>query len=469
MKMEKYDVLVIGGGPGGYVAAIKSAQLGKKVACVDNQKFLGGTCLNVGCIPSKSLLHSSHQYHQAKHDFKSQGIEFEGLSFSLDKMMERKVSTLSGLGQGIAGLFKKNKIDYYNGFASFSSEKEVVLTLNDGERKSITADNIIIATGSTPITLPNIIIDEEKIMTSDGALSLKKVPEKLIVIGAGVIGLEMASVWSRLGAKVEIIEFADNVLPGFDSDIRREAKKIFEKQSLTFKLSSKVTKAEISGKRVNVEVAAVDGGAIEKLNCDVVLVAIGRKANTKGLGLENIGVKLDERGRIAVDDKFSTNVPGIYAIGDVIVGPMLAHKASDEGAVVAEIIDGQHGHINYDTVPGVVYTHPEIAVVGKTEDELKQKNIAYKVGKFPFLANSRARTSGETDGFVKIVACAKTDEVLGAHIIGASAGELIGEIVLAMEFKAASEDIARICNPHPSLSEAVKEAELATYFKPIHF
>jgi dihydrolipoamide dehydrogenase len=467
--MEKYDVLVIGGGPGGYVAAIKSAQLGKKVACVDNQKFLGGTCLNWGCIPSKSLLHSTHQYHQAKHDFAARGIEFTGLSFSLDKMMENKTSTLSGLGQGISGLFKKNKIDYYNGFANFSKSKEVLMNLNNGEKKSITADHIIIATGSTPITLPNIAVDEERIMTSDGALSLKKVPEKMIVIGAGVIGLELGSVWSRLGTKVEIVEFADNILPGFDSDIRREAKKIFEKQGLTFKLSSKVTKAQVIGEKVKVEISAATGGDVEKLDCDVVLVAVGRKPNTQGLGLENIGVELDARGRIAVDSKFSTNITGVYAIGDVIAGPMLAHKASDEGVVVAEIIDGQHGHINYDTVPGVVYTHPEIAVVGKTEDELKQNNISYKVGKFPFLANSRARTTGETEGLVKIIACAKTDEVLGAHIIGASAGELIGEVVLAMEFKAASEDLARICNPHPSLSEAVKEAALATYFKPIHF
>ena len=467
--MEKYDVLVIGGGPGGYVAAIKSAQLGKKVACIDNQKFLGGTCLNVGCIPSKSLLHSTHQYHQAKHDFAARGIEFKGLSFSLDKMMENKTSTLSGLGQGISGLFKKNKIDYYNGFANFSKNKEVLVNLNSGEKKSITADHIIIATGSTPITLSNITVDEERIVTSDGALSLKKVPEKMIVIGAGVIGLELGSVWSRLGTQVEIVEFADNILPGFDSDIRREAKKIFEKQGLTFKLSSKVTKAQVIGEKVKVEISSATGGDVEKLDCDVVLVAVGRKPNTQGLGLENIGVKLDERGRIAVDSKFSTNAPGVYAIGDVIAGPMLAHKASDEGVVVAEIIDGQYGHINYNTVPGVVYTHPEIAVVGKTEDELKQNNVSYKVGKFPFLGNSRARAVGETEGLVKIIACAKTDEVLGAHIIGASAGELIGEVVLAMEFKAASEDLARISNPHPSLSEAVKEAALATYFKPIHF
>ncbi|WPX96626.1 dihydrolipoyl dehydrogenase [Candidatus Bandiella euplotis] len=468
--MEKYDVLVIGGGPGGYVAAIKAAQLGKKVACVDNKKFLGGTCLNVGCIPSKSLLHSTHQYHQAKHDFIRHGIEFKELNFSLDKMMKNKQDTLEGLGNGIAGLFKKNKIIYYNGFASFNSiGKEVVVNLNNGEKKTISAESIIIATGSTPIMLPNILVDEEKIITSDGALSLKTVPNKMIIIGAGVIGLELGSVWSRLGAKVEIVEFADNILPGFDNDIRKEAKKLFEKQGLAFRVSSKVIKAEVIGKKVNIEIEAVQNGVVEKIDADVVLVAIGRKANTKGLGLENIGINLDERGRVSVNNKFSTNVTGIYAIGDVIAGPMLAHKASDEGVAVAEIINGQHGHVNYNTVPGVVYTHPEIAVVGKTEDELKQNKVPYKVGKFPFLANSRARTSNETDGFVKIVACANTDEVLGAHIIGASAGELIAEIVLAMEFKASSEDIARICNPHPSLNEAIKEAALATYFKPIHF
>jgi dihydrolipoamide dehydrogenase len=466
--MEKYDVLIIGGGPGGYVAAIKAAQLGKKVACVDNKQFIGGTCLNVGCIPSKSLLNITHKYHDAKHNFASRGIECKDISFSLDKIMKTKDSTVSGLGQGIAGLFKKNKVDYFNGLGKFESNNKISVALNSGENKLLEADNIIIATGSVPVTLPNIKIDEEKIVTSDGALSLKKVPKKMIVIGGGVIGLELGSVWSRLGTKVAVVEFADNILFGFDSDIRKEARKVFEKQGLTFKLSSKVTSAQIKNGKVEVEITLISGGNSEKVDCDVVLVAVGRKPNTESLNLAKIGIKLDEKGRVIVNGQFKTNISNIYAIGDVIAGPMLAHKASDEGVVVAEIIDGQHGHVNYDTIPGVVYTHPEIASVGKTEDELKNNNVLYKVGKFPFLANSRARTSGETDGFVKIIACKKTDQILGVHIIGDAAGELIAEATVAMEFKAASEDLARICNPHPTLNEAIKEASLATYFKPIH-
>ncbi|WHA05018.1 dihydrolipoyl dehydrogenase [Candidatus Bandiella numerosa] len=466
--MEKYDVLIIGGGPGGYVAAIKAAQLGKKVACIDNKQFIGGTCLNVGCIPSKSLLNITHKYHDAKHNFASRGIECKDISFSLDKIMKTKDSTVSGLGQGIAGLFKKNKVDYFNGLGKFESNNKISVALNGGENKLLEADNIIIATGSVPVTLPNIKIDEEKIVTSDGALSLKKVPKKMIVIGGGVIGLELGSVWSRLGAKVEVVEFADNILFGFDSDIRKEARKVFEKQGLTFKLSSKVTSAQIKNGKVEVEITSISGGNSEKVDCDVVLVAVGRKPNTESLNLGKIGIKLDEKGRVMVNGQFKTNISNIYAIGDVIAGQMLAHKASDEGVVVAEIIDGQHGHVNYDTIPGVVYTHPEIASVGKTEDELKNNNVEYKIGKFPFLANSRARTSGETDGFVKIIACKKTDQILGVHIIGDAAGELIAEATVAMEFKAASEDLARICNPHPTLNEAIKEASLAAYFKPIH-
>jgi dihydrolipoamide dehydrogenase len=467
--MESYDVLIIGGGPGGYVAAIKASQLGKKVLCVDNKEFIGGTCLNVGCIPSKSLLYSTHQYHNAKHGLSERGIEVKGVTISIDKMMKNKMDTLDRLGQGIAALFKKNKIDYYNGFASFNTDKTVSVALNSGEKKNVSAKNIIIATGSSPASLPNIKVDEEKIVTSTGALSLKKVPEKMIVIGAGVIGLELGSVWSRVGAKVEVIEFADSILPGFDNDIKKEAKKIFEKQGLNFNLASKVTKANLSGSKVKVEVSSVDGKTTYNMECDVLLVAVGRKANTDGLKSDSLGIKLDDGGRVIVDEKFSTNVSGVYAIGDVIAGPMLAHKSSEEGAVVAEIIDGQHGHINYDAIPSVIYTQPEIATVGKTEEELKQSGVEYKVGKFPFLANSRARICGETDGFVKIIADKKTDQILGAHIIGASAGELIAEIVLGIEFKAASEDIARICNPHPTLNEAVKEAALATHFKPIHF
>ncbi len=466
--MEKYDILVIGGGPGGYVAAIKAAQLGKKVACVDNKEFLGGTCLNVGCIPSKSLLNITHKYHDAKHNFASRGIECKDISFSLEKIMETKYSTLSGLGQGIAGLFKKNKIDYFNGIGEFETNNRILINSNNGDNITIEAENIIIATGSVPITLPDIEIDEEKIVTSDGALSLEKVPNKMIVIGAGVIGLELGSVWSRLGASVEVVEFADDILPGFDLDVRKEAKKIFEKQGLSFKLTSKVTSAQVIEYKVEVNISSVSSDDSEKMDCDVVLVAVGRKPNTKSLNLDKVGIKLDDRGRVIVDGQFKTNIPNVYAIGDVIAGPMLAHKASDEGVVVAEIIDGQHGHIDYNTIPSVVYTHPEIAFVGKTEDELKKDQIDYKVGKFPFLANSRARTSLETDGFVKILACKESDQVLGVHIIGDAAGELIAEAAVAMEFKAASEDLARICNPHPTLNEAIKEAALATYFKPIH-
>jgi dihydrolipoamide dehydrogenase len=382
--------------------------------------------------------------------------------------METKDSTVSGLGQGIAGLFKKNKIDYFYGLGKFESNNTISVDLNDGENKLLEADNIIIATGSIPVALPNIQIDEERIVTSDGALSLKKVPKKMVVIGAGVIGLELGSVWSRLGADVEVIEFADNILPGFDNDVRKEAKKIFEKQGLIFKLSSKVTSAQVIEDKVEIEIASVASDSSEKMDCDVVLVAVGRKPNTEVLGLDKVGIELDEKGRVVVDGQLRTNIPNIYAIGDVIAGPMLAHKASDEGVIVAEIIDGQHGHVNYDAIPSVIYTHPEIATIGRTEDELKKNSVEYKIGKFPFLANSRARTSGETDGFVKIIACKETDQVLGAHIIGDAAGELIAEIAVAMEFKAASEDLARVCNPHPTLNEAIKEASLATYFKPIH-
>ena len=448
--MEKYDILVIGGGPGGYVTAIKAAQLGKKVACIDNKEFLGGTCLNVGCIPSKSLLNTTHKYHEAKHNFSSKGIECKDVSFSLEKIMEVKYSTLSGLGQGIAGLFKKNKIDYFNGIGEFETNNRILINSNNGENVTVEAENIIIATGSVPVTLPGIEIDEEKIVTSDGALSLKKVPNKMIVIGAGVIGLELGSVWSRLGASVEVVEFADDILPGFDLDVRKEAKKIFEKQGLSFKLASKVTSAQVIEDKVEVNISSVSSDDSERMDCDVVLVAVGRKPNTESLNLDKVGIKLDDRGRVIVDGQFKTNIPNVYAIGDVIAGPMLAHKASDEGVVVAEIIDGQHGHIDYNAIPSVVYTHPEIASVGKTEDELKKDQIDYKVGKFPFLANSRARTSLETDGFVKILACKESDQVLGVHIIGDAAGELIAEAAVAMEFKAASEDLARICNPHPT-------------------
>lgn len=466
--MKKYDVLVIGGGPGGYIAAIKSAQFGKKVLCVDNKKLLGGTCLNTGCIPSKSLLDISHKYYDAKHHFEPEGIQCREIGFSLDKMMEAKNKTVSNLGQGILGLFKKNKIDYLNGTGKFQSKDTVLVSLNNGENEIVKADNIIIATGSVTTTLPNIIVDEDKIITSDGGLSLKKVPNKMTIIGAGVIGLELGSVWSRLGAEVQIIEFASNILPGFDSDIRKEALKILKKQGLNFILSSKVESAQLKNDKVEVQFSSISSNYTEKIECDTVMIAVGRKANTRSLNLDAADIKLDQQGKIIVNKYFETNVKNIYAIGDVVSGPMLAHKASDEGIAVSEIINKQHGHVNYNCIPNVVYTNPEIASVGQTEDELKKHRYDYKVGRFPFLANSRARVSRQTEGFVKIISCKQSDQILGAHIIGASAGELIAELTLAMEFKASSEDLARICNPHPTLNEAIKEASLATYFKPIH-
>jgi dihydrolipoamide dehydrogenase len=465
--MKKCDILVIGAGPAGYVTAIKSAQLGKNVICVDNNNHLGGTCLNVGCIPSKSLLQSSHHFYKAKNEFKNHGIHCQKLSFSVTEMMQHKDDSLKGLGQGIAGLFKKNKIEHLNGLASFKDKNTVNVQLKDGGKEEINAENVIIATGSNPIHLPNIAIDEKNILTSTGALSLNAVPKKMVVIGAGVIGLEIGSVWARLGADVTIVEFTDNVLNGFDQDVCKETQKSMQKQGLKFMLSSKVTAAKAGKTNVVLEIESKNG--TEKMTADKLLVAVGRKANTDKLGLENIGVKTDQHGRIEVDSHYQTAAKNIYAIGDVIAGPMLAHKASDEGIAIAEILSGQAGHVNYDTIPNVVYTHPEIASVGKSENQLKDEAIEYNVGKFPFMANSRGRVIGETEGFVKILACKKTDTVLGVHIVSANAGELIAEAAVAMEFKAASEDLARICNPHPTLNEAVKEAALATFAKPIHF
>ncbi len=466
--MKKYDVVVIGGGPGGYVASIKAAQLGKKVACIDNSPFLGGTCLNVGCIPSKSLLNSTHKYYDAKNKFGEFGITFSDLAFSLDKMMKKKDESLQGLAKGIEGLFKKNKIDHFRGTGSFFSTKEVEVLTKDG-KEMIGADNVIIATGSSPVYLKNIEIDEKNIVTSTGALSLPSVPKTMAVIGAGVIGVEMASVWARLGAEVTLIEHGSDILPSFDHDIQKEAKKIFEKQGMIFRINAKVTKAAKKDSDVEIQIEDAKTGSLSALNADVLLVAVGRKPNTQFLNLDKVGIEVNQSGRIAVNHNFQTNKQGVYAIGDVIDGPMLAHKASDEGVAVAEIISSQHGHVNYNTIPSVVYTSPEIAFVGKTENEITRSGISCNIGKFPFMANSRARVSNEAEGFVKIIADKKTDEVLGVHIIGPGAGELIAEAATAMEFKAASEDMARICNPHPTLNEALKEAALATYFKPIHF
>lgn len=464
--VQEFDVVFIGGGPAGYVGAIKSAQLGMKTACVE--KFnVGGTCLNVGCIPSKALLQSSHKYHDAQH-MADHGVEIASVKLNLKKMMERKTNVVSSLVKGIEGLFLKNKVTHLKGLGSFVSQNELLVTDAKGNKQTIKSKNFVIATGSEVMQIPGIKIDEKQIVSSTGALSLDKVPGTMLVIGGGVIGLEMASVWSRLGAKVEVVEFSDRLVASMDVDVSKEMKKVLEKQGISFKLSSKVVSAAAGKKGIDVVFEPAAGGAQEKGAYDIVLVAVGRRANTDGLALENAGLKADERGKLMVNDRYQTSVPNIYAVGDVIYGPMLAHKAEEEGIAAVENIAGQHGHVNYDAIPGVVYTHPEAASVGKTEDELKKAGIEYKAGKFPFLANSRARANGESDGFVKILACAKTDQILGAHIVSPNAGELIQEIVVGMEFKAASEDLARTSHGHPGLSEAVKEAALATFFKPIH-
>ncbi|MDF3047996.1 MAG: dihydrolipoamide dehydrogenase [Candidatus Midichloriaceae bacterium] len=465
-EMREFDVVVIGGGPGGYVAAIKAAQLGLKVACVEKRGTLGGTCLNVGCIPSKALLQSSHKFEEASSHMEDHGVEVGSVKLNLAKMMERKTKVVSTLCNGIEGLFLKNKVIYIKGHASFVSNTEILIKGEQGEER-IKAKNIVIATGSDVAHIPGITIDEKQIVSSTGALELTKVPGKMIVIGGGYIGLEMGSVWSRLGAEVTVVEFSDRIVPAMDSDISKEFKKILEKQEIKFQLSTKVTSAKTNGKGVEV-VLESSNGEQQKHLVDVVLVSVGRRPYTDNLSLDAIGVKPDERGKIIVNNKFQTSIPNVYAIGDVIYGPMLAHKAEEEGVAVAEIIAGQHGHVNYGAIPGVVYTHPEVASVGKTEDELKKAGVEYAVGKFPFLANSRARANGETDGFVKIITDKHTDQILGAHIIGPNAGELIQEIVVGMEFKAAAEDIARTSHGHPGLSEAVKEAAMATYFKPLH-
>ena len=460
---EAFDLVVIGGGPGGYVAAIRAAQLGMKVACVEMRGSLGGTCLNVGCIPSKALLNSSEKFEDAKLHFADHGIKAK-VELDLQTMMSRKDKVVVDLTKGIEGLFKKNKIAYVIGKGSVKSATEVLV---DG-KQSLQTKRILIATGSDVAPLPGVAIDEKKIVSSTGALALEKVPEHLIVVGGGVIGLELGSVWRRLGAKVTVVEYLDKIGGGLDGEVGKQFQRLLEKQEMVFKLGMKVTGASLAGKGVSLTVEPVKGGEKETLTGDVVLVAIGRRPYTDGLGLDKAGVKLDERGRVAVDGHYETNVKGVYAIGDVIVGPMLAHKAEDEGMAVAEIMAGQKGHVYYDAIPGVIYTWPEVAVVGKTEEELKAAGVAYKAGKFPFMANSRGRSVGETDGFVKILADAKTDRVLGVHIIGPDAGTLIAEAVLAMEYGASSEDIARTCHAHPTLNEAVKEAALAVLGRPIH-
>lgn len=466
---DAYDLVVIGGGPGGYVAAIRAAQLGMKTACVEKRGSLGGTCLNVGCIPSKALLQSSEKYESARHDLASHGIMASGIDLDLGAMMARKDKVVTDLTRGIEFLLRKNKVDYLAGTGTITGPGAVSVALTDGGSQAMATRNILIATGSDSATLPGITVDEKTIVSSTGALSLGTVPAHLVVIGGGYIGLEMGSVWSRLGAKVTVIEFLDRIVPGMDSDIGAEFHKILKKQGFQFKLRTRVTGAETTGDGVRLSLEPAAGGAAETLDCDVVLVAIGRVPHTAGLGLDTVGVATDERGRITVDDHFRTSVDGIFAIGDVIAGPMLAHKAEEEGIACVELMAGHKGHVNYTVIPGIVYTHPEVAAVGKTEDELKRDGIAVTVGKFPFLANSRAKASGlGSAGFVKVIADATTDRVLGVHIIGPDAGTMIHECCIAMEFGASAEDIYRTCHGHPTLNEAVKEAAMAVHGRPIH-
>ena len=466
---DNFDLVVIGGGPGGYVCAIRAAQLGLKTACVESRGTLGGTCLNVGCIPSKSLLNLSENYHKAKKDFNQQGIEIAGIKLNIEKMMSNKNKSIQVLTKGVEFLFKKNKVTYIKGKGVVFSKNDVVVYGSNNSRSNIKAKNIVIATGSEVASLPGIEIDEKNIVSSTGALSFDKVPKKLAVIGGGYIGLEMGSVWSRLGSDVTVIEYLDFITPGMDREVSNEFQKILTKQGIKFKMGSKVNTVNSNGDFVTISYTDIKNSKEEKIEVDKVLVAVGRKPYTEGLNLSKIGVKLDNKGRIEINNKFQTSIENIYAIGDVIKGPMLAHKAEDEGIAVAEILAGQSGHVNYDVIPGVVYTSPEVATVGKTEEQLKSENQSYKVGKFPFLANSRAKVNNETDGFVKILADSKTDKVLGVHIIGPHCGDMIAEMALAMEFGASAEDIARTCHAHPTHTEAIKEAALAVDKRPIHF
>jgi dihydrolipoyl dehydrogenase len=459
--MPSYDLIVIGSGPGGYFCAIRAAQLGMKVMVVEKDKTFGGTCLNVGCIPSKALLYASELYEEAGHKFGKMGIGVGAPKLDLPAMMKFKDEGVDGNVKGVAFLFKKNKIETVQGSGRIAGPGKVEVTTTGGKRETIEGKAIVIATGSDVAQLPGIGIDEKRIVSSTGALALEGVPERLLVIGAGVIGLEIGSVWRRLGSEVIVVEFLDRILPGMDDEVCRQFRRILERQGMKFRLSSKVTAVETAGKKLKARVEPVAGGASDNIEADVVLVSIGRVPFTEGLGLETAGIRKDNKERIVVDPHFATNVPGVYAIGDVIAGPMLAHKAEDEGVAVAEILAGQAGHVNYGVIPNVVYTYPEIAAVGKSEEELKQAGVAYNVGKFPFTANGRAKVNLQTDGFVKILADAVTDRVLGVHILGADAGNMIAEAAVAMEFGAASEDIARTCHPHPTLTEAVREAALA--------
>ena len=465
-----YDLIVIGTGPGGYVCAIKAAQLGLKVGVIEKRATYGGTCLNIGCIPSKALLHASEVFHQTGHGIDALGVEVAAPKLNLTKMLAHKDATVKSNTDGVAFLFKKNKIDAFQGIGKVVGEGKVSVTNDKGEDQVIETKNIVIATGSDVAGIPGVPveIDEKIIISSTGGIALEKVPATMVVVGGGVIGLELGSVWSRLGAKVTVVEYLDTILGGMDGEVSKQFQRMLAKQGIDFKLGAKVTGVEKSGSGAKVTFEPVKGGDAASIEADVVLIATGRKPFTDGLGLAEAGVVMDSRGRVEIDGHFQTNVAGIYALGDVVRGPMLAHKAEDEGVAVAEIIAGQAGHVNYDVIPSVVYTQPEVASVGKTEEELKAAGVAYKVGKFPFTANGRARAMLQTDGFVKVLADAETDRVLGVHIIGFGAGEMIHEAAVLMEFGGSSEDLGRTCHAHPTMSEAVKEAALATFFKPIH-
>jgi dihydrolipoamide dehydrogenase len=463
-----YDLLVIGTGPGGYVCAIRAAQLGLKTAVVEKRRTHGGTCLNVGCIPSKALLHASEMFDEAAHGLKALGIGVGTPELDLEQMMTHKDDTVTANVQGVAYLFKKNKIDTIQGTGRILGPGQVEVTAQSGAKQVVEAKSIVIATGSDVAALPGVTIDEKVVVSSTGALDLEEVPKRLVVIGAGVIGLELGSVWRRLGSEVTVVEFLDRILPGMDGEVAKQFQRILGKQGFTFMLGSKVTGVSTRGNGTVVTVEPAAGGEAKELPADVVLVAIGRRPYTEGLGLEEAGIAT-ERGRVVIDDHFRTSVPGVYAIGDVVRGPMLAHKAEDEGVAVAELIAGKAGHVNYEVIPGVVYTMPEVATVGKTEEELKAAGIAYKAGSFPFTANGRARAMRHTEGFVKVLADATTDRVLGVHIIGAGAGEMIHEAAVLMEFGGSSEDLARTCHAHPTMSEAVKEAAMAVEKRAIHF
>jgi dihydrolipoamide dehydrogenase len=465
---ETFDLVVIGGGPGGYVAAIRAAQLGMKVACVEKRTTLGGTCVNVGCIPSKALLHSSHLLAETRHDLAAHGIVVEGVTLDLAQMMKRKDEVVGASTKGIDFLFRKNKITLLTGTGSIAAAGQVAVAGADAKTSTLQCLNILIASGSEVTPLPGVTIDERRIISSTGGLELAAVPKRLIVIGAGIIGLELGSVWRRLGAEVTVVEFLDRIAPGIDNEVVKPYQRALEKQGLKFRLGTKVTGAAASDSAVSVTCEPVKGGAAETLEADVVLVAIGRRPHVEGLGLDKAGVALTKQGRIAVDDHFRTSVPGIYAIGDVIDGPMLAHKASEDGVACVEMLAGQKPHVDWNKVPSVIYTQPEVAWVGKTEEQLKAAGVAYRSGKYPFFADPRSRANARTEGFVKVLADAKTDQVLGVHIIGFEAGNMIAEAVLAMEFQASAEDIGRVCHAHPTVSEAVKEAALAAWDKPLH-